>query len=323
MCESLKRLTIALASPRLTVAWFLFFAAAALWVAQGGAEPTAWMALPFAVLFINVAAAIVVQRRFRADLPLLLFHLALLALVTLVVVGRATHFEGNLRLTSGAAFAGEWLRTDMGPLHGQTYMQLRFANDGFVEEYPSGGAFHYTRNAVRWWDDRGFPVQAEIGDDRALVLMGYRIFATRNRGYAALFRWQPKEGGSHEGSALLPLPDSQGFSSGIELDLPDGPQIWGQLQFPAPLPVPAAGARRSNLGAGEVDHRLVLRLGETRHELVSGSAIDLPGGRLTYVRLTSWMGYRVVYDPTVPWILATVAFGLVSLLWFYVRRWKA
>ena len=45
----------------------------------------------------------------------------------------------------------------------------------------------------------------------------------------------------------------------------------------------------------------------------------MPEGTLTYVRLDSWMGYRIVADPTKPWLIGTIAVAVISLVWFYSR----
>ena len=307
-----------LASPRLTVAFFLLLAAGSLWVAQGGGNATVATVLPLSLLVVNLVASITTQARFRADLPLLLFHLALLALVALLALARLIYFDGATILTTGTAFEGDLVKDSRGPLHGDGVRSLRFANEGFTESFPERGKYHATYSRVRWWDAAGQSHLAEIGDDRPLILDGYRIYATQRRGFSPLFLWQPTAGEAAYGTVQLPDSDAGEVGSATSWALPSGPQAWVMLKLNA-APQPQPGEQRSGLGAHEVSHQLVLRVGEQRIELRPGGTAELDGGRLSYVRLDSWMGYHIVRDPTEPWLVATILVGIGSMLWFYAR----
>lgn len=308
----------ALASPRLTVAFFLLMAAAALGAAYYPEHTTALVTGPLALLLLNVVAAILSNARFRADLPLLVFHLALLAFLALMLAARLCYFDGGVKLSTGAEFAGEFVKVDKGLLHGDGASRLRFANDGLMEYAPPGGN-PKTYNRVRWWDSSGFPHWAEIGNDRPLVLDGYRIYATHMRGFEPRFHWQPLEGAPEMGAVELPFTFANDFPPGTTVTLPGGREVWVQLQSAERREVQGI---REELGAEGLAHTLVLRDGERRFELAPGASVELPGGRLTYVELGTWMGYRVTYDPTPPWLAASVLLGVGSLLWFYARLWR-
>ena len=62
-----------LASPRLTVVFFVLAAAGSLATAHELHDATVLMALPFALLGLNLGAAVFAHARFRADAPLLLW----------------------------------------------------------------------------------------------------------------------------------------------------------------------------------------------------------------------------------------------------------
>ena len=309
---------LALASPKLTVAFFLLLAAGSLWVAQGSADATLTTLPALILLVLNLAAAIVSNPRFRADLPLLLFHLALLALVVLMALARLIYFDGATILTAGTAFEGNLAKDTRGPLHGQGLRALRFANEGFTEKFPERSKYQVTYNRVRYWDGVGASHLVEIGDDRPLVLDGYRIYATQRRGFSPLFRWQPKVGESTLGTVQLPDRGDNELGPATSWQLPSGPQVWVLLNM-EDSPAPAPGGQRNGLGADENAHSLVLRIGERRLMMRAGESVELDGGELSYLRLDSWMGYRIVYDPTEPWLVATVLVGIASLLWFYSR----
>jgi len=101
-----------------------------------------------------------------------------------------------------------------------------------------------------------------------------------------------------------------------EWTLPDGRVAWVLLQIDETLIDPAAAARFRM----PEQHRLVLRMDPMRAELRPGQSVQIEGGTLTYVGLRSWMGYRVSYDPTLPWLLAAALLAALSLAWHYTQR---
>lgn len=310
-----------LASPWLSVAFFILSAAGALATAYQWLDATSLMALPFSLLGLNLGAAIATHARFRADVPLLLFHLALLALVLLFIYGRLTYFDGIAMVTRGAEFQGEFERHEYGPLHGDGFRRLSFANEGFLERDPSG-AYRNTLNRVRWRDTAsGQWLSAEINNDRPLLLDGYRIYpTTRNQGFSPRLSWQPALGGPAElGTVQLPPPPAvpEDFPRGVVWYLPGDIELWAQVLTPVPRDV---FVRQANLGVDSLDHVLVIRQGATRHELRPGESATLEGGRLTYLALDSWIGYRITGDPTGQWQVATILVAISSLIVFYGRR---
>lgn len=311
-----------LASPYLSAVFFLLMAGAALLIGPGQQPATPWLITPFLLLTLNLLAAILVQRRFRADLPLLVFHVALLAIVVLFIVARLTYLDAAATLTSGSEFDGRPLRAEMGPFHPRARLAtLRFANEGMRARYAADGTYRGTYNRVAWLNVRGDVEQAEIGDDRPLLLNGYRIYATFNRGMAPLFRWQAHGQPPELGNVQLADHRMSEVPPSVSWQLPGGPRVWVQLDVAA-VPQPR-GIDQVELGAGDLQHELVLRTTDARHVLRIGDTVSLPEGELTYLRLHSWMSYRIVYDPATPWIMAAVLVAIASLIVFYVRRLRS
>lgn len=310
-----------LASPRLMVVFFLLMAAASLAVAHGLLEPTPAVLAPLGLLVLNLTASIASKPRFRADLPLLVFHVALLAFVVLLAVARLTYFEGGARVPVGATFAGDLHKEERGILHGDGARALRFSNDGFSEIFPERSPYRATHNRVRFPDASGNLHEGVIGDDRPLVLDGYRIYTSRNRGFAPMVQWTADSGEIHFATLQLGQLDDDGYMNGMPWQIPAGPQVWLSLSTEAIEP--PAGGQRDNLGAKEATNKLVLRHNERFYDLQAGDSVDLPGGRLTFSRLSAWMGYDIIYDPTTPWLVGTISVAIASLLWFYARRlWR-
>lgn len=308
-----------LAAPHFSVAFFLLTAGAGLLIGPGGQPATPLLAVPFVLLVLNLLAAILTSRRFRADLPLLVFHIALLAIVALFVLARLTYLDAATTLTSGTEFDGRMARADMGPLHPQTKLSaLRFANEGLRARYSASGEYRGTYNRVSWLNAQGQAQSAEIGDDRPLLLNGYRIYATVHRGLAPLFRWQAKGQPPELGNVQLTDHREGDVPSATSWMLPEGPRVWVQLDV-ADLPRPR-GSDQFELGAKELQHQLVLRSGDQRHVMRIGETVSLAEGDLTYLRLNSWMSYRIIYDPATPWIMATILVAVASLIAFYLPR---
>lgn len=307
-----------LAAPRWSVLFFLTTAAGALAVVFAEGSPTVWMAVPFALLLLNLLAAIFSLPRFRADLPLLIFHVALLMLVVLVVLARLTYFEAGATLSRDSSFEGILVADERGPLYGEGYKKLRFANLGYTTNYNARGRYQATYNRISWLDSNGRWHEAEIGDDHPLVMGDYRIYTTGNRGFTLIMGWKPTGGALEYGAVELDDPGADGFASTATWQLPNGEEIWGMIS--ANPNGAGAGSSIDNLGVAEQSLPLVLRVAEQRHEMALGETIELDGGRLSYQQLESWMGYQIIYDPARNWIVATVLIGILSLIWFYLGR---
>lgn len=308
-----------LAAPRWSVLFFVLTAAGALAVAHGLGSATALMVVPFTLLLINLLAAIISMPRFRADFALLLFHLALLALVALMVLARLIYFDGTTSLSRGTAFDGTLLTDSRGPLHRGDLNELRFSNEGFTADYFRQGKYRATYNRVSWVDANGLPRLAEVGDDRPLVIGRFRIYTTAFRGFSAVFEWQPDDGSASQmGAVQMTYAGHETFGQMAEWRLPNDEPVWMMLDFTAA----ESGSRvaPTDPAAAALQHALVLRMGEERQVMTPGDQIRRPGGTLVYQNLDSWMGYRIIYDPTEPWIIATVVVGILSLVWFYARR---
>lgn len=305
-----------LASPRWAVAFFLGTAAGALAVLQGWSGGTTAMVIPLGLLIVNLVASIVVHRRFRADIPLLLFHLALVALVALFVIARLTYLEGVVTVLKGARFDGRLHHVEKGPLHDASGLaQARFTNLGFVDRFRAEGRVT-SRNTVEWNTGTGFAT-TEIGTDLPLIVGHYRIYTSHHRGLAAILDWIPDAGSPQRGAVEFAV-QRDGFAHGSAWTLDNGIELWATLDIPT-LPASTPGSEVTDFNAGTLPHSLILRVGDERHVLGPSQSLALPGGKLTYRNLESWMGYRVLYDPTRPWLLASVALGVASLIWFYTR----
>jgi cytochrome c biogenesis protein len=316
--DSVLRLIRWLGSPKWMLAFFVFaFIGAQVAIHQPEWITAAW-AIPLGIFAVSLLAALVGNPRFRLDAPLLLLHLGLLALVLLLAVARLTYLDGNVTLTQETAFEGKLLHDSRGPWHPDRLAQFTFTNHGVEEVYFRGASRPTTFNRVSWQLPGGSLQTSVITDNQPLTLMGYRIFQTHNRGFSPVFHWQPQGGTEEIGTIQLGAGDS--LSAANQWQRADGSEVlWFMLDQPDKARL-QPGQQRVNLGIAEMSHQLVLRLGDRRETLRPGESVELPGGRLTYVELRTWMGYRVVYDLAVYWLAAAIAVALAGMIWFYARQ---
>jgi cytochrome c biogenesis protein ResB len=311
----------ALASLRLTL-WLLplllLFVTAFLLNPE---SPAIWLMLPLVLLSLNLLAAILTHAAFRREPPLLTFHLALLVLVVLAALGRLTHFNGQAEVTVGESFDESIVVRQGGIWHNDRLAQLNFHLDSFAIDYvPLDGVAQRgaTRAKVSWLDDQGNEHEGVVGDHRPLVLAGYRFYTTHNKGFAPVFIWKSTDELAQQGSIHLPAWPTHEFQQALDWNIPGtAHRLWTELLFDEVILDPRHPSQFRPPSA----HSLVVRAGDARHELQPGQWLDFPDGRLTYKELRTWMGFTVYYDWTLPWLFSAGLLAVLSLGWYYWRRY--
>lgn len=310
-----------LASLRLTAGLLAVFGLGVLVAHLGGLRFAPIIAACLGALALNLLAMILTNQRFRRQWPLFIFHLALLALILLVALGRMIYLKGQAEVLEGEAFDGRLVSLDAGPWHPWGLDRVSFVNHGFSIAYAPGLKRQETRNKVSWVDGAGRQAEAIIGDDKPLVLDGYNFYTSWNKGFSLLFEWQASGQAPQLGSVNLPGYPGNALKQAQEWSLPGLPEpIWAMLQFEGELiPVDREGHFRL-----PDDYRVVVRYLAQRWELVPGqdNVIDLPGGRLRYAGLRAWMGYHVTWDATIPWLLLVSTIAVLSLGWHFWRQFS-
>lgn len=323
ICVSAKtlasRLMLALASLKVTLAGLLLLGVATVAVYKLDHSATPWLSAPLLLLAINLSAAVATNRVFRRQKSLLVFHLALIALVLLAAAGRLSYLKGNAEVTEGAAFEG-LVHREAGPLHWGQLDALSFVNEGFDIRYLPGPMMDRNINHLRWQDERGRWQAGQIENNRPLILYGYRIYPTSNKGFALLFMWQPAGGQPVLAAVHLPSYPANATAQALTWR-PAGAKdaIWVMLEVDEPL-IPADRHSRFRLPDKQ---NIVLRYRDNRLELQPGERLELAGGVLEYREMRTWMGYRLYYDWTIPWMLAACALAVASLSWHFWKKFSA
>lgn len=319
------RLARRLASLRLTLVLIVLLAAGTALALRFEASRTWPMVVPLGLLALNLLAAVATNGVFRRQAPLLVFHLSLIVLMLLVAAGRLTYLKGNVGVTVGANFDGVLAEQERGPWHRGALASLRFVNEGFTIDYAPGLQREATRNRVKWLREDGAWDEAVIGDQQPLVIRGYRFYTSFNKGFAPTFRWRSREGEDFYGSVQLPPYPAYEFRQAAEWTPPGGTRsLWVMLDIDDVVLAPDV---RTQFRLPE-RYKLIVRSGDARHEMHPGDALEIAGGTLIFDELRTWMGYRVFYDWTLPWLLAACGVAVASLaghFWtkFAAKPWDA
>jgi cytochrome c biogenesis protein len=305
-----------LASLRLTVFGMITLGIAAALNYDNPVSTPVWVLVaPLALLALNLLAAILTNPRIYRRGGLLIFHVGLLLIAVLAAIGRLTYMEGRVELVEGQPFAMEDV-IDMraGLLHRGSMEKVQFIQGPYTVDYTTGMTRGPTRSQVALPDGRGGWEQRVIGDDTPLVIDGYRFYTTFNKGFAAIVTWMADGSGPVTGAVHMPSYPLFEHRQANRWVLDDGREIRFWLQLETDMD-PEGDWR---LDPARTPAILVVRDGDRRIELAPGQAASVDGGLLRYERPAGWMGYKIYYDPTLPWLFIVsfmTVFGLAAHLW--------
>jgi len=279
------------------------------------------LVVPLFLLALNLLIAIINNPAINRRFGLLMFHIGLLSVVTLVAIGRLTYMEGHIELVDGTAFDPDALfDVRQGPFHHGKLDQIHFIQQGYKVDYRPSMKRGLTHNRILFAADDGVLMPMEVGDDRPLLTHGYRIYSTSNKGFAPRLAWMADDGSVQLGTIHMPSYPLLYFRQSNQWTPPGEQQpikFWLQLE---------TGLDKDNawvLDPSKAEGVLVVNSGGNRTELHPGQSIRLPGGTLEYQRLSSWMGFKVFYDPTLPWLFVSAILAVVGLVMHYWQKFSA
>lgn len=313
-----------LSSLRFTLAGMVLLAIGA-GLSYGNPEsmPVWVLVLPMALLSLNLLAAIITNPKIHGRVSLLVFHVALLGVVILAAVGFLTRFEAHVEVVQGTAFsADELFDVKQGPWHSDKLQQINFVQGAYTVDYAPGMVRGPTRSEVQVPNGQGGWQWRVIGDDKPLVVDGYRFYTSFNKGFAPILTWIPDQGQPQTGSVHMPAYPLFEFKQDNSWTPPGGPEIKFWLRLNTGMTEDAAWV----LDGRKTQGVLVVNSGGERVELLPGANVELPGGKLRYERLSTWMGYKIFYDPTLQWLFVTSIIGVLGLFthfWQKFGNWSA
>jgi len=283
------------------------------------------MAVPFAVLCVNLLAAVATNPKLYRQYGLLGFHLALAGLACLAALDRLVALEGHVEVTEGAAFDPRLVESKTGPLHPGGLDRVRFIQGDIAINYAPGLKRRDTRSVVRVPSGARGWSSVVVGDDKPLVFGAYRFYTSFNKGFAPLLTFFDGQGAPHRGTVHLPSYPLNYYKQGNQWTPPGETapiKLW--LHLPTPL-----FKKQNHWQFQKPDAAsLVVIDGQRRHELRPGGVVEIGSGKLRFDGLRSWMGYTITYNPLLPWMLAAAAVGILCLCWHVAQRvvrmpWRA
>lgn len=311
-----SRPLLRLASLKLTLAGMVLLAALLGWSRVEDRMAGDEVVVPLALLFVNLTAAVLTNRAFRAQPGLLVFHVGLALLALTAGLGQLTGLVGRVAVTEGTRMDPRSVIAEAGPLHRWGLDQVDFVQGPIAIDFAAGMHRVNTRSEVRVGEGGGTRV---IGDEAPLMLSGYRFGTTPNKGFAPVLAWTPAGGGTGLHAVHLPSYPINDTAQTTEWALPDGAgkvTLW--LEF-----TPIFDETKPWRFRLPDDPRLVVLEGERREVLRPGEDMALAGGRLRFERVTTWMGYGIVSAPMVPWMIASVVVAALGLAWHVAGKLRA
>ncbi len=311
-----------LASTKLTLLWMVLLGVGATLSYGNPVETSIWVLIvPMLLLAINLVAAIISNPRINRRGGLLVFHIGLLGIVVLAAIGRLTHMEARVEIISGNEFSHDHLiEVRAGPLHNGAINEVRFVQGPYTVEYRARMSRGRTYSQVAIPDGEGGWYESVVGDDRPLVIEGYRFYTTFNKGFAPIMSWIGEEGNVIEtGAVHMPSYPLFDFKQSNSWTPKGGDEIKFWLQLETGLNAEEAWV----LDGREATGTLVVNVAGKRTELLPGESVKMAGGSLRYEQLTTWMGYKLYYDPTLQWMFLISVITVAGLGGHFWRKLSA
>ncbi|HEC19931.1 MAG TPA: hypothetical protein ENI97_11385 [Gammaproteobacteria bacterium] len=305
-----------LASLKFTLVGMILLAGGAMLSYGNPVDVSVWvLVVPLALLALNLFAAIVTNPRINRQPGLLVFHVCLLATVLLAGVGRLTHLDGHIELAENQAFnKDELLDVQKGPWHRGNLDKVHFIQGRYTVDYAPGLKRGLTHSQVFVPRPDGTLEERDVGDDRPLILQRYRFYTTFNKGFAPILTWIPAQGAPITGRINMPSYPLFEYKQDNRWTPPGtGEVIKFWLQLKTGLNLDEAWV----LDGRNASATLVVTAGDKRVEMQPGEEVQLGPGRLRFESLTTWMGYRVFYDPTLQWLFWVSIAGVLGLTHFF------
>jgi len=310
-----------LASTRLTLVGMLCLAVGAGLSYDNPATTSAWVLItPLGLLAINLFAAILSQPGINRRPGLLFFHIGLLGICVLSAIGQLSTLEGHVELSLGSAFhPSEINDVKQGPWHRGNISKVQFVQGEFTVDYSPRLMRGPTRSYVQVSDAHGNWSEKVVGDDTPLIIDGYRFYTTFNKGFAAVLTWTPVNGSPVTGAVHMPSyplfehkQDNRWTPPGESQEL----KLWLRLNTaydPENAWVLDLDSATGVLVVNDLDDRV---------ELSPGESVILSGGELRFDQITSWMGYKVFYDPTLKALFFSAILAVFGLFFHYWRKFS-
>jgi cytochrome c biogenesis protein len=270
-----------------------------------------WLVLPLSLLAVNLFAALLVRAAFRQQAALLLFHVGLLVVLVLVAAGVLMRFDGSVEVVEGSAFDATGVTPrGKGWLHPNGLERVHFTQGPLEVNYLSGLQRDTTRSRVVLERRDGTETERIVGDRQGFTSNGYRFTTTFNKGYSVVVLWRGSDGREGLGTVNFPSYPKFDWKQTNDWTTPSGETLTFELRLAERVPEDGPWILSSRDVVYEVG---ISSATQSERTIAPGQPIAVKGGEITPVDLRLWMGYRIDYNPLLPWLLTAAFLSLGAL----------
>lgn len=315
----MRRLLTAVASLKLTLVGMISLLLSVLLAYRGELLSSSWVAVPFAVLALNLLAAIAINPRIRRQRGLLLFHVCLLVLAVLAGISVLMRFEARAEIAEGQRFSSEQAQVvGAGLWHRNRLDEVDFVQGPIEVDYAAANTRRATRSTVYLNENQENGPVVVLGENQSLAMNSYRFVTTSNKGFAVTLSWHDPSGDTLTGAIHLPSYPLYEWKQENAWVTPVGQTVTVRLELPAR----SSPEREWTLRSPDDGVTLEVRDGAVRRVLAPGDSMSLVGGRLQFEGVRLWMGYRVEYNPWLPWMFMTALLAIAGIGWHFYGRFR-
>ena len=309
-----------LASLRLSLVGMALLAVLAVVASRSPDVDAGITVVPLVILVINLLAALVTNRSFRAQAGLLVFHVGLLLVFACIGLTVMLRFDGRVEVLEGTAFDASRVETmQKGGWHDNRLDDLEFYQGEIRINYLPGLNRQDTHSTIEYRAPSGELRRMTIGDTRTATIDGYRVAATFNKGFAVLLQWTGADGSEILGAVHMPSFPEFDWKQVTTWTTPAGQELEFELDFDAPV---SSDTESWTFGATSMPYTVrVAAAGEAPRILREGDRARLDGGVVRAVELRTWMAYRVESLPFLPWMFVAAMLSIIGLAMHFARRY--
>ena len=309
-----------LASLRLTLVGMALLATLSIFASRNDDVDAGVTAVPLVILVVNLLAALVTNRSFRAQTGLLIFHVGLLLVFACIGLTVLLRFDGHVEVLQGAAFDAARVETvEQGRWHDDRLGDIEFYQGEVRINYLPSLNRQDTHSAIEYRAASGELRRITIGDTRTATIDGYRVAATFNKGFALLLQWTGDDGNEILGAVHMPSFPEFDWKQVTTWTTPAGQEVELELDFDKPV---SSDTESWTFGATSMPYTLrVAAAGVAPRKLREGGRARLEGGVVRAVDLRTWMAYRIVYQPFLPWMFVAAMLSIIGLGMHFARRY--
>ena len=309
-----------LASLRLSLIGMALLAVLAVVASRNADVDAGITVVPLTILVVNLLAALLTNRSFRAQTGLLVFHVGLLLVFACIALTVLLRFDGHAEVLQGAVFDASLVETvEQGRWHDNRLADLEFYQGDIRINYLPGLNRQDTHSTIEYRAPGGELRRMTIGDTRTATIDGYHVAATFNKGFAILLQWTGEDGREILGAVHMPSFPEFDWKQVTTWTTPAGQELELELDFDQPV---SSDTAEWTFGDTSMPYSVrVTAADRAPGTLREGEWARFEGGIVRAVGLRTWMAYQIEYLPILPWMFIAAMLAIIGLGMHFARRY--